>query len=251
MPCAAQRRAEAPLLGGRWYGVASRLLDPDTRTAPENVALVVLDPPDDALLRVVRALGSEIIEYRGLDAFARERASTWPAAVVLTCRRYGPSLIEAVGAARRRDSESEVVVACERLAGGEAGLLLSAGVAGVVLWGEAERTLAPTLRSVSAGQVCVPRRHALYVGRRVLSTREKQVLGLVAMGFMNSEIAARMFLAESTVKSHLSSAFEKLGVHSRHEAVELIANPAFGLGSGILSLGAEPIQPVEGEDYGP
>ena len=42
------------------------------------------------------------------------------------------------------------------------------------------------------------------------------------MGFTNSEIGARMFLAESTVKSHLSSSYSKLGVRSRSEAVSLL-----------------------------
>ena len=71
------------------------------------------------------------------------------------------------------------------------------------------------------------------------------MIGLVALGFSNGEIAERLFLAQSTVKSHLSSAFGKLGVRSRHEAVELIVNPAFGLANGIMSLGAEPIAPED------
>jgi DNA-binding NarL/FixJ family response regulator len=75
----------------------------------------------------------------------------------------------------------------------------------------------------------------------VLSSREKQVLGLVVMGYMNSQIAAQLFLAESTVKSHLSSAFDKLGVRSRHEAVARILDPQGGLGVGILTVGGEPL----------
>ncbi len=85
----------------------------------------------------------------------------------------------------------------------------------------------------------------------MLSIREKQVLGLVTMGLMNSEIAERLFLAESTVKSHLSSAFAKLGVRSRHEAVELVINPDCGLGPGILSLVSEPSQTVPAEVRAP
>ena len=73
----------------------------------------------------------------------------------------------------------------------------------------------------------------------MLSAREKQILGLVVMGLMNSEIAARLFLAESTVKSHLSSAFRKLGVRSRTEASELILDPERGLGTGILAISEE------------
>jgi len=55
------------------------------------------------------------------------------------------------------------------------------------------------------------------------------------MGYMNSQIAERLFLAESTVKSHLSSAFGKLGVHSRNEAVSLILDPERGLATSILA----------------
>jgi hypothetical protein len=66
------------------------------------------------------------------------------------------------------------------------------------------------------------------------------------MGYMNCQIAERLFLAESTVKSHLSSAFAKLGVRSRNEAVSLILDPNRGLGTGILTVGGEPLRPRDG-----
>ncbi len=86
--------------------------------------------------------------------------------------------------------------------------------------------------------------HATQIDPAALSAREKQVLGLVVMGYTNSKIAEQLFLAESTVKSHLSSAFAKLGVRSRNEAVELILDADRGRGIGILALGPEPIEEI-------
>jgi ATP/maltotriose-dependent transcriptional regulator MalT len=52
-----------------------------------------------------------------------------------------------------------------------------------------------------------------------LSTREIDVLQLVAAGRSNSEVAASLFISETTVKSHLAHIFTKLGVASRTAAV--------------------------------
>lgn len=51
-----------------------------------------------------------------------------------------------------------------------------------------------------------------------LSNREKEVLRLLAQGFDNKEIAARLFIAEQTVKNHVSVIYSKLGVHDRVQA---------------------------------
>jgi LuxR family maltose regulon positive regulatory protein len=52
-----------------------------------------------------------------------------------------------------------------------------------------------------------------------LSERELEVLQLIAEGLTNREIAARLFLALNTVKSHSGNIYSKLGVHSRTQAV--------------------------------
>jgi DNA-binding NarL/FixJ family response regulator len=138
--------------------------------------------------------------------------------------------------------EAPVIVVCssiERWAVREA---LMAGAAGVVLWDSIRHALAPTIRAVLAGQTCVPRGHWRQVEPPALSSREKQILGLVVMGFTNGQIAQQLFLAESTVKSHLSSAFGKLGVRSRNDAVHMILDPDRGFGMGILALGGEPLE---------
>ncbi|GAD88559.1 MULTISPECIES: helix-turn-helix transcriptional regulator [Vibrio] len=52
-----------------------------------------------------------------------------------------------------------------------------------------------------------------------LTSREKQILELLAYGISNQQIASRLFLSESTVKSHIYKLYKKLNVHSRHDAV--------------------------------
>jgi DNA-binding NarL/FixJ family response regulator len=113
---------------------------------------------------------------------------------------------------------------------------LVSGASGSVADESLEGCLAPTVHAVCAGQLCVPLEFREAVAEPRLSPREKQVLGMVVMGFTNGEIAGRLFIAETTVKSHLSSAFEKLGVRSRSEATALILDSDGGLGTGILAI---------------
>jgi DNA-binding CsgD family transcriptional regulator len=53
-----------------------------------------------------------------------------------------------------------------------------------------------------------------------LSAREIEVMSLIAGGHTNGEIAARLFLAEKTVKNHVRRIYSKLGVHNRPAAIE-------------------------------
>ena len=194
-----------------------------------------------------RDLIGTILEEQGLEFSRLERAEeiesdAAPALIVLCVRgalskamgREVEPLLQAIGT-------TPLVVVCERVRPGELRLALASGVAGVVVEAQLALSLGPCLEAARAGQVCVPRKHARQVEPAALSAREKQILGLVVMGYMNSQIAEQLFVAESTVKSHLSSAFGKLGVRSRNEAVELILDPERGLGMGILALGGEPL----------
>jgi DNA-binding NarL/FixJ family response regulator len=56
----------------------------------------------------------------------------------------------------------------------------------------------------------------------VLSEREKEVLELLAKGFRNKEVADKLFISVSTVKSHVHKIYEKLHVSSRIEAVNKV-----------------------------
>jgi DNA-binding NarL/FixJ family response regulator len=106
---------------------------------------------------------------------------------------------------------------------------LRAGVDGFVPDAEVEQALAGTIAAVLAGQISVPRSIRDRISWTTFSLREKQVLQLVAAGLTNGQIAERLFLSESTIKSHLSSSFRKLEVSSRAEAAAAVLDPDAGL----------------------
>jgi LuxR family maltose regulon positive regulatory protein len=92
--------------------------------------------------------------------------------------------------------------------------------------GVADRSLAPSLTSILAASrdVDLARTAGLDVPRELrrtdgLSGRERDVYELLAQGRSNREIAKALFISESTTKVHVRHIYEKLGVHSRAEAV--------------------------------
>jgi DNA-binding NarL/FixJ family response regulator len=166
-------------------------------------------------------------------------------AVVIACGSSATARAEAVRSLRRQLPEARIVLVTPPDSRSAVRGALEAGADGLVFDSQLEPALLPTLRAVAAGQLAVPRDARYQIDRPTLSRREKQTLALVVMGLTNAEIAARLFLAESTVKCHLSSSFMKLGVRSRHEATRLILDPEERLGLGILGLADEQV-PVPG-----
>ena len=75
-----------------------------------------------------------------------------------------------------------------------------------------ETVLSPTVATRLAGHVRAPAEESL-------TTREIEVLALVARGESNKEIARQLHISESTVKTHLIHIFGKLGVADRTAAV--------------------------------
>ena len=61
-----------------------------------------------------------------------------------------------------------------------------------------------------------------------LSARERQVLGLIAEGLSNADIAGRLQISEKTVRNHASNLFDKLGVWSRAQAIVFARDHGFG-----------------------
>lgn len=121
---------------------------------------------------------------------------------------------------------------------------LDAGADAIVFEPSLESTLAVTVSAVGSGQSVVPRKMRASVERPAFSHRERQVLSFVSQGLTNAQIADQLFLSESTIKSHLSSAFAKFGVRSRREAAALFLE----LEQTTAGLpGEDPISPTPSE----
>jgi DNA-binding NarL/FixJ family response regulator len=203
---------------------------------PERAALrsVTLDAPLQRvglIARKTRRVGiAAVLEREGfaialLDCVGAAADADDPgplAAVVLSVEDTVSTVVCLVESLSKRFEPAPVVVACVGIRRHEVRAVLAAGAAGVVVDGDLDASLGACMRAVGAGQACVPREHWREIEPPVLSIREKQILGLVALGDTNRQIAEHLFIAESTVKSHLSSVFAKLGVRSRNEAAELI-----------------------------
>lgn len=108
---------------------------------------------------------------------------------------------------------------------------MKSGASGYVLKGAAASELMNVLRTVNAGEVYVAPGLAWGLLREMsrprsapldeLSTREREVLELVAAGMSNQEIGERLGLAEKTIKHYMTSILGKLRVRSRVEAALL------------------------------
>jgi DNA-binding NarL/FixJ family response regulator len=138
--------------------------------------------------------------------------------VVFACDVDRPAEMTALRRLRRENREPAIVVVSPQSTATAVRRTLDAGADALVFEPEIEAALAASVRAVESGQSVVPRTMRAGVERPNLSHRERQVLTLVCEGRTNAEIAEALFLAESTIKSHMASIFTKLGVHSRKEA---------------------------------
>jgi DNA-binding NarL/FixJ family response regulator len=219
---------------------------PDTRGEPAPATVVVAR---DAVAR--RRIGS-LLE-RGGYPLALSCADASPLRgdgsgyIAVLVESPGEPHADDVRALRHQLPEASIVSVMRAPGTKAVRRTLDAGADGIVDEDAVSSALRPTIDAVLAGQTVLPRQFRAHAQHMVLSNREKQVLGLVVMGLTNGEIANRMFLAESTVKSHLSSAFAKLGVSSRNEAAAIILDPDSNLGPGIIAITAQAKRPVASE----
>jgi NarL family two-component system response regulator YdfI len=106
---------------------------------------------------------------------------------------------------------------------------LRAGARGYLLKDTGRQALFETIRAAARGESLLPSAVVDKVVARLstprpvpsgsLSEREQEVIALLAQGASNKEISLRLQITERTVKAHVTSIFNKLGVNSRAEAV--------------------------------
>ncbi|MFN8628388.1 MAG: response regulator transcription factor [Candidatus Binatia bacterium] len=120
--------------------------------------------------------------------------------------------------------KAAVVVVTASEAPEESLAAIQAGARGVILKRFAVDDLMQAIRTVAAGGAWLPAAlqadmaKALHVGTHaILTAREREIVRWVGLGLRNVEVAAKLFISEQTVKTHLVNIFPKVGVRDRVE----------------------------------
>ena len=201
-------------------------------------------------LRMVLAAEPDIAvvgEAADGDAGARVVTAERPDVVLLDVRMPGVDGLEAARRITAADLPTKVVVLTTFDEDEYVAEALRLGVSGFLLKVAPPEDLVAAVRTVAAGGGLLDPAVTLRVIERfaaapspdparaaelaTLTGRERDVLELVARGLSNAEIAARLYLGEATVKTHVSRLLLKLDLRDRVQAV------AFAYESGLLAPG--------------
>jgi len=168
-------------------------LEAAAREAPD-IILLDLDLGDD----------------NGLDLLPDLAANSSPGRVILLTGMRDPEVhrravrMGAVGLVLKEHAMETVLKAIEKVNAGEAWL---------------DRTMIATILRERAHPDAEPEPNAEAAKVAALTERERQVIRLIGEGLKNKDIADRMYISEATVRHHLTSIFNKLGVSDRLELV--------------------------------
>ncbi|MEU9060628.1 response regulator transcription factor [Streptomyces sp. NPDC048430] len=152
-----------------------------------------------------------------------------PDVVLMDLRMPGGGGVAAIAELARLGARSKVLVLTTYDTDSDTLPAIEAGATGYLLKDAPRDELFTAVRAAADGRTVLSPAVASRLVSRVrtpagpgqesLSTREREVLRLVAKGTSNREIAAQLFISEATVKTHLTHVFAKLGARDRAAAV--------------------------------
>lgn len=173
---------------------------------------------------LARAQGIEVVARAetgaaAVQAYAQHR----PDVVLLDLGLPDIGGIEVIDRIRRIDARARVLVLTLRSGSMDVQRAVQAGCRGYLLKNARREELLNAITMVHRGErhfpAAIARRMAQRSSAETLSTREIEVLNLVAAGRRDKEIAATLALSVPTVKTHLRNILAKLGVSSRSQAI--------------------------------
>ncbi len=223
------------------------LIADDQRVIREGLAIVVGGFPETEVVGVA-ADGAEALELV---------ASAAPDVVLMDLRMPNVDGVEATRAIRERHPGVAVVVLTTYADDDSIVAALSAGAAGYLTKDAARDDIRRAIEAAAAGQAVLDpsvqaallkaaqqgaaRGAAPTIPPDGLTDREVEVLALIASGLSNHEIAERLFVAETTVKTHVNRIFAKTG--SRDRAQAAVYAHRHGLGDGPAAAPGETAAP--------
>ena len=182
----------------------------------------------DGLVQLLAAASDlEVVGSAGDGAAAVELAAEHrPEIVLMDLSMPGMSGIEATRLIGQRSPGSQVLVLTSFVDRDRVVEALDAGAIGYLLKDAGPAELIDGVRAAARGESPLDPRAArtMLSAQRAagplesLTDREREVLGLVADGLPNKQIARRLGISEKTVKAHLTSAFRTIGVDDRVQA---------------------------------
>jgi len=190
----------------------------------EGIVAIINNQPD--MLMVAQAANS----HDAVEQFRKYK----PDVTLMDLRLPDRSGIDTMIAIRSEFHDARVIMLTTFEGDVDIKRALEAGARGYMLKTMPPKELVDVIRQVHAGKKRIPPQLAAQLAEHMsdetLTGREVEVLGQIAGGNRNRDIAERLFITEETVKVHIKHIMEKLGASDRTQAV------AIGIRRGIIQL---------------
>lgn len=200
---------------GRAASMIRILIVDDHPLLRDGIAAVVSGEPDMTLVGEAANGEEAVAMFRRLH----------PDVTLMDLQMPGMNGIEAITEIRSDSPSARIIVLTTYPGDAQAVRALKAGAAGFLLKSMLRKDLLEAIRAVQAGRRFVPAEVAAQIAEHMLeeplSQREIEVLACVAKGNSNKVVAARLGIAEETVKAHMKNIMGKLVANDRTHAVSI------------------------------